>query len=131
MTEINSMVPATGCLLAGGVQIYPTRAAEFITQHYPVYGLRADLTLVIELNGHPATTADLDAWLIEIGDKGQFYSDVYGSGLTMWTWLPACECRGTTLKREPWGDAASAPDDWARWKTEREEAASAHAAGAR
>jgi hypothetical protein len=34
MTETNPMVPTTGCLLAGGVQVYPTRDAEYITQHY-------------------------------------------------------------------------------------------------
>lgn len=61
MTEINPMVPATGCLETSRTRVRANGSGEEITWHYPVFGLRGDLTLVIEMHGRPATSADLDS----------------------------------------------------------------------
>ena len=90
MTDTNTIIPATGCLLAGWVN--PSRAggAQYIARHYPVFGLRGDgRTLVIEMHGLPATSADLDRWLIEGGSAGMFYPQDYSSRGALWSWAPA------------------------------------------
>ena len=130
MSEINSTVPATGCLLTGRVVPGPG-GAQYITAHYPVFGLRGDdLTLIIAMHGRPATSADLDSWLIKWGDRDQFYPECWGDG-ELWQWHPDCECRGATVKREPWSNVDSARQTWDEWKAEYEAAASERAAGAR
>lgn len=115
MNEIKTMVPATGCLEASWVSVRPDGTGTDLTVHFAVFGLYADLTLVIAMHSLPATSAYLDSWLIGDGDRGQIYPDNYGPG-ELWHWLPACECRGKTVKHEPGADVDDARYSWAEWK---------------
>lgn len=131
MTEITSMVPATGCLEAAWTGVRVNGTANHITAHFPVFGLHGDgRTLAIELHGRPATSADLESWLIRSGEQGRFYPGSWSEG-RLWWWHPACECKGETVKREHWDprDAELARDCWAESKAGYE--AARQQAGAR
>ena len=123
-TSYDTIIPAAACLAATWVNPSRTHADEIITAHFPVFGLRGEgLTLVIELHGRPATSADLDSWLIGSGDRGTIYPSAYGDG-NLWRWDPACECRGETVEREPSVPeyAGDYRDGWAEWKARSEAA---------
>ena len=90
MNETNPMVPAGGCLEASWMSARPDGTGTEIEMHFAVYGLYGDLTLAIAMHGRPATSADLDSWLIEGGDRRGIYPDNWGAGV-LWQWRTACE----------------------------------------
>ena len=71
MTDYGTIIPTTGCLEASWTSVRPDGSGKDLTVHHPVFGLLGDLTLIIEMHGRQATSADLDNWLIQSGDQGR------------------------------------------------------------
>ena len=93
MNETKTMVPATGCLEASWASVRPSGTGTEIGVHFPVFGLYGDLTLAIAMHGRPATSADLDSWLVRSAEQGGFYPGDWGDG-ELWKWHPDDDARG-------------------------------------
>lgn len=106
MSDYTTMIPAPGCLKAAWKASDPA-SPLVVVRHYAVIGVRGEhLVPVIDLNGCPATAADLEAWLTRGADREQFSAVPCGDG-RLWQWLPACGCRGESLHLYPVDHAAS------------------------